>query len=82
MDLQQLKELISYARKLGVQSLEFEGLRVNFKDEVVVTPKRKRQRVPMEGSVSAATVAIPAPPQLPTLDEINEYIYGTTEEAS
>ena len=80
MEFKEIKELLVIGRKLGVKSFEFNGLLVTFKDEVIVSQPRKRRVKATEGPV--ASFNVPVPPPLPSLDEINEYIYGTSEETN
>lgn len=74
MDLKQAKQLIAYAQRRGIKSLKIGDLEVHF-GEAVIFPKRRVRTNPNQPAVAS----IPAPPPEPTLDQINEYIYGDTD---
>lgn len=82
MELKEIKKLVHFARKAGVKSMSFNGLAVEFKDEIIIQHPRKPRLATKDGKATAASPekAIPAPAPLPTLDEINQYIYGQSEE--
>lgn len=79
MDLKAAKRLIAYARRVGVKSLKVGEFEVTFHDAVIFpTHQRAAKTV---APVAADKQTIPAPAPDPTLEDINAYIYGNTEES-
>ena len=76
MDLQEIKKITNVARRSGVKALKVNGLEIEFKDEIILTRDRKPKLV---GKPAEPDKTIPAPPPLPTLDDINRFIYEDTE---
>ncbi len=72
MDLKDIKKITAFARRAGLKSLKFNGCEIEFNDSVA-PPTRKRLKLVEENSA-------PKPPHEPTLSEINDYIYGNSEE--
>ena len=75
MELKDAKKLISYARKQGIKVIKCGDLEIMFSDQPAPIRGRKPRLVGASEEKS-----IPAPDPLPTIDQINEYIYGQTEE--
>lgn len=75
MDFREIKKLTAYARRSGVKHLKLDGFEIEFQDGAPAPePLRKPKLAPVQES------SIPAPPPDPTLDQINQYIYGNNEE--
>jgi hypothetical protein len=77
MDLKEIKRIASFAKRNGIKRISVNGLDLEF-NELVVFPKRARQNisaVPNERDPNR-----PAPLPEPTLEEINQYIYGNVDE--
>ncbi len=73
MDLKQIRTITKFARRNGIKSLKFEGFEIEFGD-LVVPPKAKRLKVIEEDAPPVQEVR-----EL-TLEQINDYIYGTNQE--
>lgn len=71
MDLKEAKSLIAYARKLGITQISLGDLSVTFNDAVILPGKRKPKLVADPPGLTKA-------PAEPTLEQINEYIYGAS----
>lgn len=72
MDLKELKKITAYARKAGIKSLKFADVSIEFNE--ATTPQRAKRLIVVEED----TVKKPTDP---TLEQINDYIYGQTDEA-
>jgi hypothetical protein len=73
-DLKDAKRLIAYARKVGAKSLRWGDLEIEFHAPGVIPP---RQRGSVDASAKGSEpTPLTAPEAPPTLDQINEYIYG------
>jgi len=82
MDLKEIKKIANFASRAGVKSIKIDGLEISFKDEIIFQRPRAPGLVP-DGKTKAAKDEPTVPPREPppTLDEINQYIYGQTDEA-
>lgn len=80
MELKEIKKLISYAKRNGLKSIKIGEFEATF-HEAVIFPSRQKKAATHSPLPEQKSKDIPAPAPLPTLDEINEYIYGKTEEA-
>jgi len=69
MELDKLKEITEYARKNGIKSLKFGDVSIEFRD--ILPPLRTRTNKPGDKPLSAVK-------DVPTLDDLNDYIYGET----
>ncbi len=76
MDFKEIKKIAAYARKVGIKSLEFDGFKLELHDKAPVFKEAKPRLIPT--TEKEATVPKPSPE--PTLDHINEFIYGTSAE--
>lgn len=74
MDLKEFKRLASFARKSGIKSLKLGDAAIEFHESALNLPKQAKPSEPDKPLVSV--------PSGPTLDEINEYIYGKTDEVA
>lgn len=72
MDFKEIKKITAFARKAGLKSLKFNGFEIEFSDQAV-PPTKKRLKI-VEDEVG------PSIPQEPNLEQINDYIYGNTQE--
>lgn len=77
MDLKEIKRLVSYAKRNGLKRLKIDGLEIELQDAIVF-PTRKRGK--LSAVPGGKEESIPAPPPEPTLDQVNEYIYGNPGE--
>jgi hypothetical protein len=70
MDLKEIKKITSFAQKHGVKMLSFGDFKIEFHEDTPIQMKApKLVRVQEEAQV-------PKTPQDPSLQEINDYIYG------
>lgn len=76
MDFKEIKKIANFARRAGVKSIKMDGLELSFKDEIILTRERKPRLV---GKPTEPEKTVPVPPPLPTLDDINRFIYEDTE---
>lgn len=74
MDLKEAKKLINYARSAGIKTFKLGDLEVDFRQEITIEPRKRLKSVP-----KADEVKLPPPDAPPTLDQINQYIYGDGE---
>ena len=74
MDFKEAKRIVAYAKKQGLKSFAFGDLRFEF--EMTNEIKAKVQAAPIAEDKNTH----PAPPPEPTLREINDYIYGQSDE--
>jgi hypothetical protein len=76
MDFKEAKRLIAYAKKNGIKTLKAGDFEVTFDDHVIF-PKA------LQASKDEPGIATrPPDPPVPSLDEINAYIYNQPDEQS
>ncbi len=81
MDFKELKKIVAYSRKNGIKRIKNADVEIEFHDAVIF-PKRPRGKSAQPLAPVAPISEVPAPPPVPSLDEINRFIYGQTDEAS
>lgn len=79
MDLKEAKRLIAYARRKGIQRLKWGDLDISFHEGLVLPFLRELPAASVVAPADKQTK--PAPEPLPTLDDINKFIYENTDEA-
>jgi len=79
MDLKEIKKLVHFARRAGVKTLTVNGMTVEFKDEIIIQKPRAPRLVKSDAKESQAKA--PEIPVVPSLDEINKFIYEQQDEA-
>lgn len=71
MDLKEIKKITAFARRAGLKSLKFNGVELEFGDQVA-KPQAKRLKLVEDPGIPVIAE--------PTLQQINDYIYGNDEE--
>lgn len=74
MDLTEIKRITLFARKTGIKSIKIDGLELEMHTPLEQAPAVRRR--PRHEEMSGPK-AIPEP----TLEQINEFIYGSVDEA-
>lgn len=81
MEFGEIKKIVRFARSAGVKSLKLGDLSVEFKDEIIIKQPRQSKAQPQAEQRPAFAAKEKQIPEVPTLDEINNFIYGNTDEA-
>ena len=86
MELRDIKRLIRFAQRNGIKRLKMGELSFTFQDGIIFPFKEKAATNPASAfpgspSKSVTVSEIPAPPPVPSLDEINAFIYGNDTES-
>lgn len=74
MDLKEIKRLVTYARNAGIHFIKVDGLEIQFKE--TFEGRRTRRTLATSPAFEKTVKGGPAP----TLEDINDYIYGQNEE--
>lgn len=76
MELKEIKKIARLARAAGIKGIKIDGLELEFHEPRSLGPKRVRLQKGIVDSGSGISKEEPAP----TLEQINDYIYGQAEE--
>lgn len=74
MDLKEVKKIVAFAKKAGISSMTMDSLSFVFSSDPLPV-LQKGQKVP-----EVPEKKLPEPKPGPTLDDINQYIYGQDDE--
>lgn len=73
MNLKEIKKIVAFAKKSGVKTLKLDGFEIELNDEAFNKPLVK--------AIAMTEDKVPFPEHRePTLEDINEYIYGDHDE--
>lgn len=76
MDLREFRKFVAFAKKSGVRAFTVGDCQVSFREDIPPVPTRKLKSVSQKDDR-----VVPAPDPGPTLEQINNYIYGSDESA-
>ena len=75
MDLKEFKKIALFAKRVGIQKLKCGDTEIDFGSTGIHQPIEKPEPLKVE-----AEIPLPSVPDSPTLDQINKFIYGATDE--
>jgi hypothetical protein len=74
MDLKEIKKLSAYMRRAGIKKVRYADVEVELSDMILTAMSPRERSKPT--LVPDADHKLPKPIPEPTLEQINEYIYG------
>ena len=76
MDLKEFKRIVLFAKKTGVKSIKVQGFEIELYESALVSKRAPKSGLPQDEKQSIETNIATEP----NLDQINQYIYGMTQE--
>jgi hypothetical protein len=78
--IRDIKRLMAFARKIGAKKFACSGFEIEFQEGLMPATRERVSKLAKSIDAPADKQTVPAPERGPTLQEINDYIYGDTEE--